>query len=172
MKLRFVRMLGACRRKFYSPPPPTCGALAATGPTIRSKSACGPALPWIGTCWATSSFSRAMFRNSATAFGLTYVVVVNRQNLCPCETKGHTQAGGCPRDRRELEIGQGTPILVRRDGHRFVFVEGRATSDVIPTGATKSSTEKSSRSVHIATGVKPATLANWLVGRERDGFRD
>src|SRR5260370_30133885 len=25
----------------------------------------------------------------------------NRQNLCPCEKKGHTQAGGCPRDRRE-----------------------------------------------------------------------
>jgi uncharacterized ParB-like nuclease family protein len=131
-----------------------------------------------------------------------------------------------------LEIGQETPILVRRDGDRFVLVEGlhrleackalgeetivgflvsaqsnhekarspydaeahairdkterlrklrlakeaeekrRATSDVVPTEATKSSTEKPSRSGHIATRAKPATLADWLVGRERDGFRD
>ena len=54
------------------PPPPCWGALAATGPTIRSKSAFPPGLPWIGTCCATSSFSRLMFWNSATAFGLTF----------------------------------------------------------------------------------------------------
>src|SRR5216683_7176879 len=54
------------------PPPPCCGALAATDPTIRSKSAFPPGLPWIGTCCATSSFSRLMFWNSATAFGLTF----------------------------------------------------------------------------------------------------
>jgi uncharacterized ParB-like nuclease family protein len=131
-----------------------------------------------------------------------------------------------------LEIGQETPILVRRDGDRFVLVDGlhrleackalgeetivgflvsarsnhekarspydaeadalrekterlrklrlakeaeekrRAASDVGPTEATKSSTEKPSRSGHIATRAKPATLADWLVGRERDGFRD
>ena len=127
-----------------------------------------------------------------------------------------------------LEIGQATPILVCRDGDRFVLVEGlhrleackalgeetivgflvsgqsseapspydaeadavrektdrlraqrlakeekgRATSDVVPTEATNSSTEKPSRSDHIATRAKPATLADWLVGRERDGFRN
>ena len=129
-----------------------------------------------------------------------------------------------------LEIGQETPILVRRDGDRFVLVEGlhrleackalgeetivgflvlgrrnkapppydaevdairekmerlrtlrlakeaeekrRATSDVVPTEATKSSTEKSSRSGHIATSAKPPNLKDWLAGRERDGFRD
>jgi hypothetical protein len=130
-----------------------------------------------------------------------------------------------------LEIGQETPILVRRDGDRFVLVEGlhrleackalgeetivgflvsaqsnhekapspydpeadavrekterlrklrlgreaeekrRATSDAVPTEA-KSSTEKPSRSGHIATRAKPSTLADWLVARERDGFRD
>ena len=47
-----------------------------------------------------------------------------------------------------------------------------ATSDVVPTEATKSSTEKPSRSGHIATSAKPATLADGLVGRDRDGFRD
>ena len=77
----------------------------------------------------------------------------NRQNLCPCEKKGHTQAGGCPRDRRE-------------------YAGGRATSDVGPTEVTKGSTEKSSRSGHIATSAKPANLVDWLVGRKRDGFRD
>jgi len=50
--------------------------------------------------------------------------------------------------------------------------KGRATSDVVPTEATNSSTEKPSRSDHIATRAKPATLADWLVGRERDGFRN
>jgi hypothetical protein len=54
------------------PPPPTCGARAATGPTIRSKSAFPPALPWIGTCVATSSLSRLMLRNKATALALTF----------------------------------------------------------------------------------------------------
>jgi uncharacterized ParB-like nuclease family protein len=124
-----------------------------------------------------------------------------------------------------LEIGQETPILVRRDGDRFVLVDGLhrleackalgeqtivgflvlgqrkktsspyairekmerlrtlrlakeaeerrlATFDLVPTEATKSSAEKPSRSGHIATSAKPATLADWLVGRERDGFRD
>ena len=47
-----------------------------------------------------------------------------------------------------------------------------ATSDIDPTGATKSSTEKPSRSGRIATSANPATLADWLVGRDRDGFRD
>ena len=47
----------------------------------------------------------------------------------------------------------------------------RATSDVVPTEA-KRSTQKPSRSGHIATRAKPATLADWLVGRERDGFRN
>jgi len=50
--------------------------------------------------------------------------------------------------------------------------KGRATSDVVPTEATNSRTEKPSRSGHIATRAKPATLADWLVGRERDGFRN
>jgi uncharacterized ParB-like nuclease family protein len=129
-----------------------------------------------------------------------------------------------------LEIGQETPILVRRDGDRFVLVDGlhrleackalgeetvvgflvsaqsnhekarspydaeadairekterlrklrlakeaeekrlAAASNGVPT---KSSTEKPSRADHIATRDKPATLADWLVGRERDGFRD
>jgi hypothetical protein len=121
--------------------------------------------------------------------------------------------------REILEIGQETPILVRRDGDRFVLVEGlhrleackalgeetivgflvlgrsnkapsrydgeadairekmerlrtlrlareaeekrRATSDVVPTEATKSSTEKPSRSGHIATSANPAT---WRTG--------
>jgi uncharacterized ParB-like nuclease family protein len=49
--------------------------------------------------------------------------------------------------------------------------KGRAISDVAPTEATKS-TEKPSRSGHIATRAKPSTLADWLIGRERDGFRN
>jgi hypothetical protein len=129
-----------------------------------------------------------------------------------------------------LEIGQETPILVRRDRDRFVLVDGlhrleackalgeetivgflvsahsthekarspfdaeaeairekterlrklrlakeaeekrlAAASNGIPT---KSSKEKPSRADHIARRAKPATLADWLVGRERDGFRD
>ena len=51
---------------------------AATGPTIRSKSAFGPGLPWIGTCCATSSFSRLMFLNSATALALTFWQIASR----------------------------------------------------------------------------------------------
>jgi hypothetical protein len=127
-----------------------------------------------------------------------------------------------------LEIGQHTPILVRRDGDRFVLVEGlhrleackalgeetivgflvagqykarspsdaeadairekterlrrlrlakeaeekrHVISDVIPTEAPKTGTETVSRSSRIAERAKPATLAEWLVGRERDGFR-
>jgi uncharacterized ParB-like nuclease family protein len=128
-----------------------------------------------------------------------------------------------------LEIGQETPILVRRDRDRFVLVDGLhrleackalgeetivgflvsaqsnhekarspydaeadalrekterlrklrlakdaeekrlAASNGVPT---KSSTAKPNRSDHMATRAKPATLADWLVGRERDGFRD
>jgi hypothetical protein len=127
-----------------------------------------------------------------------------------------------------LEIGQQTPIQVRRDQARFVLVEGlhrleackalgeetivgflvsaqsnhetapspydaeaaairekterlrklrlakdaeekrHATSDVIPKEARKRSTEEPSRSGQ----AKPDTLADWLVGRERDGFRN
>ena len=128
-----------------------------------------------------------------------------------------------------LEIGQETPIRVRRNGDRFVLVEGlhrleackalgeetivgflvsgqsskvpspydaeadaarektdrlraqrlakeaeekgRAISDVAPMGATKS-TEKPSRSGHDRHQAKPSTLADWLIGRERDGFRN
>jgi uncharacterized ParB-like nuclease family protein len=128
-----------------------------------------------------------------------------------------------------LEIGQQTPILVRRDGDRFVLVEGlhrleackalgeetivgflvagqsnkarspsdaeadairekterlrrlrlakeaeekrHVISDGIPTEAPKTATETVSRSRHVARTAKPATLAEWLVGRERDGFR-
>ena len=57
------------------PPPPGAGVRAATGPTMRSKSALGPGLPWIGTCCATSSFSRLTFLNSATALKLTFASV-------------------------------------------------------------------------------------------------
>jgi uncharacterized ParB-like nuclease family protein len=132
-----------------------------------------------------------------------------------------------------LEIGQETPILVRRDGERFVLVDGlhrleackalgeetivgflvaaqsnhekarspydaeadairekterlrklrlakeaeekrlSAASNGVPTEATKSRTEKPSRADRIATRAKPATLADWLVDRERDGFRN
>jgi uncharacterized ParB-like nuclease family protein len=130
-----------------------------------------------------------------------------------------------------LETGQKTPILVRRDGDRFVLVDGlhrleackalgeetivgflvsaqsnhekarssydaeadairekterlrklrlakeaeekrlAAASNGVPTA--ESSTIKPIRSDHIATRAKPTTLADWLVGRERDGFRD
>ncbi len=51
---------------------PCCGVRAATGPTIRSKSAFEPGLPWIGTCVATSSFSRLRLRYSTTALLLTF----------------------------------------------------------------------------------------------------
>src|SRR5260221_11318833 len=49
------------------PPSPCCGVRAATGPTIRSKSAFEPGLPWIGTCVDTSGFSRLMLRYNTTA---------------------------------------------------------------------------------------------------------
>src|SRR5271156_6049136 len=68
-------IIGYCvRREESQPPPPVAGARAATGPTIRSKSAFGPGLPWIGTCWATSSLSRLMLRNNATALGFTFAI--------------------------------------------------------------------------------------------------
>jgi hypothetical protein len=67
---RFLETLQIAKAAILSPPP-TCGARAATGPTIRSKSAFPPALPWIGTCVATSSFSRLMLRNKATALAFT-----------------------------------------------------------------------------------------------------
>ena len=44
-----------------------------------------------------------------------------------------------------------------------------AASDGVPA---KSRTEKPSRADRIATRAKPATLADWLVDRERDGFRN
>src|SRR5262249_52397560 len=70
-----MRAFGAIdllHRNTRQPPPPVGGAFAATGPTIRSKSACGPGLPWIGTCVATSSFNRLTLLNSTTAFSLTF----------------------------------------------------------------------------------------------------
>src|SRR5262249_1269445 len=54
------------------PPSPVGRDLAATGPTMRSKSACGPGLPWIGTCCATSSFNRLTLLNRTTAFSPTF----------------------------------------------------------------------------------------------------
>src|SRR5258708_7029155 len=54
---------------------PGAGVRAATGATIRSKSALVPGLPRIGTGFCTSSFSRLRFRNSATAFRLTFASV-------------------------------------------------------------------------------------------------
>src|SRR6516164_1395780 len=68
---RFLETLQIAKAVIPQPPPPTCGARAATGPTIRSKSAFPPALPWIGTCCATSSFRRLMLRNRATALAFT-----------------------------------------------------------------------------------------------------
>jgi hypothetical protein len=53
------------------PPSPCCGVRAATGPTIRSKSAFEPGMPWIGTCVATSSFSRLRLRYNTTALLFT-----------------------------------------------------------------------------------------------------
>src|SRR5262244_2097079 len=151
-----------------------------------------------------------------------YVPVKRRATLKPATVQELAQS--------ILENGQQTPILVRRDGDRFVLVEGlhrleackalgeeaivgflvpaqsnkapspyddeadavrekterlralrlakeaeekrHAVSAVVPREATKSSTEKPSRSGHIATRAKPATLADWLVARERDGFRN
>jgi len=60
------------RLNFSQPPSPCCGVRAATGPTIRSKSAFEPGLPWIGTCVATSSLSRLRLRYSTTALLLTF----------------------------------------------------------------------------------------------------
>jgi hypothetical protein len=57
------------------PPSPCCGVRAATGPTIRSKSAFEPGMPWIGTCVVTSSFSRLRLRYNTTALLLTLAKV-------------------------------------------------------------------------------------------------
>jgi hypothetical protein len=54
------------------PPSPCCGVRAATGPTIRSKSAFEPGLPWIGTCVDTSSFRRLRLRYNTTALLFTF----------------------------------------------------------------------------------------------------
>ena len=165
---------------------------------------------------------RPMLKRENFPIAKIYVPVKRRATLRPEAVREIAES--------MLEIGQETPILVRRDGDRFVLVEGlhrleackalgeetivgflvsgqsnkapslydgeadairekmerlrtlrlakeaeekrRATSDVVPTEATKSSTEKSSRSGHIATSAKPANLVDWLAGRERDGFRD
>jgi uncharacterized ParB-like nuclease family protein len=170
----------------------------------------------------TAEQVRHMLKRESFPIAKIYVPVKRRATLRPEAVR--EVAGSM------LEIGQETPILVRRDGDRFVLVEGlhrleackalgeetivgflvsgqsnktpspydaeadairekkerlrtlrlakeaeekrRGTSDVVPTEATKSSTEKPSRSGHIATSAKAATLADWLVGRERDGFRD
>jgi uncharacterized ParB-like nuclease family protein len=178
-------------------------------------------------CWSSGSKAeqvRPMLKRESFPIAKIYVPVKRRATLRPEAVREIAES--------MLEIGQETPILVRRDGDRFVLVEGlhrleackalgeetivgflvsaqsnhekasspydaeaeavrekterlrklrlakeaeekrRATSDVVPTDATKSSTEKPSRSGHIATRAKPATLADWLVARERDGFRD
>jgi uncharacterized ParB-like nuclease family protein len=170
----------------------------------------------------TAEQVRLMLKRESFPIAKIYVPVKRRATLRPEAVRKIAES--------MLEIGQDTPILVRRDGDRFVLVEGlhrleackalgeetivgslvsgpsnkppspcdaeadairekterlrtlrlakeaeekrRATSDVVPTEATKSSTETSSRSGHIATRAKPATLADWIVGRERDGFRD
>jgi uncharacterized ParB-like nuclease family protein len=171
----------------------------------------------------TAEQVRPMLKRESFPIAKIYVPVKRRATLRPEAVREIAES--------MLEIGQETPILVRRDGDRFVLVEGlhrleackalgeetivgflvsaqsnhekapsphdaeadairekterlrklrlaevekkrRATSDVVPTEAAKSSTEKPSRSGHIATRAKPATLADWLVARERDGFRD
>ena len=170
----------------------------------------------------TAKQVRPMLKRENFPIAKIYVPVKRRATLRPEAVREIAES--------MLEIGQETPILVRRDRDRFVLVEGlhrleackalgeetivgflvlgqnkkapspydgeedairekmerlrtlrlakeaeekrRATSDVVPTEATKSSTEKSSRSGHIATSAKPANLKDWLAGRERDGFRD
>jgi uncharacterized ParB-like nuclease family protein len=170
----------------------------------------------------TAEQVRPMLKRESFPIAKIYVPVKRRATLRPEAVREIAES--------MLEIGQETPILVRRDADRFVLVEGlhrleackalgeetivgflvsgpsnkapspydaeadairekterlrmlrlakeaeekrRATSDVVPTEATRSSTEKPSRSGHITTRAKPATLADWLVGRERDGFRD
>ena len=172
----------------------------------------------------TAEQVRPMLKRESFPIAKIYVPVKRRATLRPEAVREIAES--------MLEIGQETPILVRRDGDRFVLVEGlhrleackalgeetivgflvsaqsnhekapspydaeadavrekterlrklrlakeaeekrRATSDVVPTEATKSSTEKPSRSGHIATSAKPATLADWLVAREGGGFRD
>jgi len=163
-----------------------------------------------------------MLKRESFSIAKIYVPVKRRATLRPEAVREIAES--------MLEIGQASPILVRRDGDRFVLVEGLhrleackalgeetivgflvsgqsnkapsrydddadavrqkmerlralrlakeaeekryATSDIDPTGATKSSPEKPSRSGQIATRAKPATLADWLVSRERDGFRN
>ena len=167
---------------------------------------------------------RPMLKRESFPIAKIYVPVKRRATLRP--------EAVCEIAESMLEIGQETPILVRRDGDRFVLVEGlhrleackalgeetivgflvsaqrknekapspydaeadavrekterlrklrlgreaeekrRATSDVVPTEAKSSTEKKPNRSGHIATRAKPATLADWLVARERDGFRD
>jgi hypothetical protein len=169
----------------------------------------------------TAEQVRPMLKRESFPIAKIYVPVKRRATLRPEAVRAIAES--------MLEIGQETPILVRRDGDRFVLVgdfigwrlalgeetivdflvsaqsnhekapspydaeadavreeterlrklrlgreaeeKRRTTSDVVPTEA-KSSTEKPSRSGHIATRAKPATLADWLVARERDGFRD
>jgi uncharacterized ParB-like nuclease family protein len=171
----------------------------------------------------TAEQVRPMLKRESFPIAKIYVPVKRRATLRPEAVREIAES--------MLEIGQETPILVRRDGDRFVLVEGlhrleackalgeetivgflvsaksnhekapspydveadavrektqrlkklrlaqteekrHATSDVVPMEAAKRSTEKPSRSGHIATRAKPATLADWLVARERDGFRD
>ena len=152
----------------------------------------------------TAEQVRPMLKRESFPIAKIYVPVKRRATLRPEAVREIAES--------MLEIGQETPILVRRDGDRFVLVEGlhrleackalgeetivgflvsaqsnhenapspydaeadavrekterlrklrlakeaeekrRATSDVVPTEATKSSTEKPSRSGHIALG--------------------
>jgi uncharacterized ParB-like nuclease family protein len=172
----------------------------------------------------TAEQVRPMLKRESFPIAKIYVPVKRRATLRPEAVREIAES--------ILEIGQETPILVRRDGDRFVLVEGLhrleackalgektivgflvpaqsnhekapspydaeadavhektgrlrklrlakeaeekrpATSDVVPTEATKNSREKPSRSGHIATRATPATLVDWLAARERDGFRD
>jgi uncharacterized ParB-like nuclease family protein len=172
----------------------------------------------------TNEQVRPMLKRESFPIAKIYVPVKRRATLRPEAVRDIAES--------MLEIGQETPILVRRDEDRFVLVEGlhrleackalgeetivgflvsaqtnhekaqspheheadaarekterlrklrlakemeekhRATSDVVPAEVTKSKTEKPRRSDHTATRAKPATLAGWLVARERDGFRN
>ena len=60
--------------------------------------------------------TRAMLRREKLAIAKIYVPVKRRATLKPDTVREIAQS--------MLEVGQTTPILVRRDGERFVFVHG------------------------------------------------
>ena len=85
---------------------------------------------------------------------------------------GQSSKAPSPYDAEADAVREKTDRLRAQRLAKEAEVKRRATSDVVPTEATNSSTEKPSRSGHVAIRVKPASLAEWLAGRERDGFRD